>query len=670
MNRFLGTILLLAAVVTAALTNPAALRSQSAPPGSVLLSDQFGGAIAEGWTISPLGQMAGWTVTGGTYRYDGRGDAQSYRGDPSWTDYTVEVSIALVTLGDSPGGLRGRVDPTTGGGYAVWLYPATGQIWLTRTTGWRIDAPGSTELAVAGGISFDTATAHTIRLTFAGSLIQVYYDGNLVIRANDTAYRSGVIALDGFTQPVVFDNVTVTSGVVTELLRDGFDGGLAAGWTPSPLGRASGWAVVDGSYSYDGGGHTQSYRGDPAWNDYTLDANIQLATMRNFPGGVRGRVQPETGAGYAVWLYPEFGQIRLVRAAAWSIDAPGMTVLATAGGMSFDTQRSHALRVTFAGTAIRVYWDGVLVIRAVDTTLRTGVIALDVSDQPVRFDDVAVTYGALPERFSSGEPGCDGSDPNVVMCDDFEDGVWYRTNCDNGGVTDAANDGWCGTIYKPIEPVDAAVCGAAGAAGTNCAATSGFSNGAIGGQMMADHSFRYLDEFEEIYARYYYKAADGYIWGWQKAMTWNQCCAGIGRIKWGNLHFPCVGALSCAPSVQLPVPEDVMQGQNLGNPLTFLSGRWYFIEVHMQLNTVGQADGVVEVWLDDCGRDGLGCAGTPTRRLRRTDVRFNRQSPGEKIGSIWWENWANPGSTGMEYYDQVKVATVGPIGFAPIAAGR
>ena len=34
---------------------------------------------------------------------------------------------------------------------------------------------------------------------------------------------------------------------------------------------------------------------------------------------------------------------------------------------------------------------------------------------------------------------CDGSDPTVVMCDDFEDGNWFQTN---ENANDPANDGW------------------------------------------------------------------------------------------------------------------------------------------------------------------------------------------------------------------------------------
>jgi hypothetical protein len=41
-----------------------------------------------------------------------------------------------------------------------------------------------------------------------------------------------------------------------------------------------------------------------------------------------------------------------------------------------------------------VYYDGILVIRATDAAYTGGVIALDVSNQPIEFDDVVVT--ALP----------------------------------------------------------------------------------------------------------------------------------------------------------------------------------------------------------------------------------------------------------------------------------
>src|SRR3989441_9307244 len=128
--RFVIGLLVFAGVTVCALTDPSELGLQSVTAGSVLLKDDFNDGAADGWTISPLGGAAGWSVVDRVYTYDGGGHTQSYRGTASWTDYTLEAKIRLATLNNYPGGIRGRVDPGTGAGYAVWVYPATGEIRL------------------------------------------------------------------------------------------------------------------------------------------------------------------------------------------------------------------------------------------------------------------------------------------------------------------------------------------------------------------------------------------------------------------------------------------------------------------------------------------------------------------------------------------------------------
>jgi hypothetical protein len=106
-----------------------------------------------------------------------------------------------------------------------------------------------------------------------------------------------------------------------------------------------------------------------------------------------------------------------------------------------------------------------------------------------------------------------------------------------------------------------------------------------------------------------------------------------------------------------------------GGSYRLQSGRWYCFEYRMKLNTPGQANGVAELWIDDCGVNGLGCAGTSTRRISVTNIRFSsRKSTSDRIEMVWLENWANSqnqgGSLGTgPYWDQVKASTVGPIGF-------
>src|SRR2546425_7493314 len=605
-------LLIFAGVIAGALTDPPQLGSQTAVAGSVLLKDDFNDGAADGWTISPLGGAAGWSVVDRVYTYDGGGHTQSYRGTASWTDYTLEAKIRLATLNNYPGGIRGRVDPGTGAGYAVWLYPATGEIRLLRATAWNIDSPGLTVLGAAKDISFDTEVFRTLRVTFTGNLIRVYYDGVLLIRATDTTYSSGMIALDVSSQPIEFDDVVVTYGALSELLRDDFNDGAADGWTISPLGQAAGWRVVAGVYGYDGGGHTQSYRGEPSWSDYTLEAKIRLTTLNNYPGGIRGRVNPGTGAGYAVWVYPATGEIRLVRATAWSIDSPELTVLGVATGVPFDVGAFHTLRTTFTGTAISVYYDGILALRATDTVYRSGVIALDVSNQPIEFDDVVVTYGALAQRFNSAEPGCDGSDPNILWCDDFEDGNWFVTPADKNNPL---NGGWNGSPFGGPDPQGTGFgrCGGLGVAGTNCAATSGPHAGIGQALAMADHDLRDLTSVSEIYFRYYIRPLAGFRFGQEKALTFNRCCAGVGGIYFGTLFWGISDPTLVGDPVFYAINQGVNLVQNQGQDLGPQAPNWYYVELHLQLNTPGLNDGVLELWMDNCGADGRGCTspGTP-----------------------------------------------------------
>ena len=559
--------------------------------GSQLLGDDFNDGTADGWTVSPLGYSTGWSVANGIYTYSGIGHTQSYSGSADWTDYTLEVDFRLSSLNNYPGGIRGRVNPATGAGYTVWLYPATGEVKLFRATGWNIDSPGLVQLGATGGITFDTANFHTLRLTFTGELIDVSYDGQILFSATDTAYSSGVVALDVSNQPVEFDNIKVTFGtpvgpatllnltaipseftlngvgatqqlaitgeyndgtfrdltsdpttsyttdaasiatvnalglvtaqgggsatitalnsgvtatssvtvnlpptistispatgsteggtalqitgsgfvtgttveiggnlatdvvvnsvtsmsailppgvegpadvIVTNvngsatltagfsyvvsgsvLLQDDFNDGTADGWIVSPLGHATGWNVVNEAYTFDGSGHTQSYAGSADWTDYTLEVDFRLSSLNNYPGGIRGRVNPTTGAGYALWLYPATGEVKLFRATGWNIDSPGLTLLGSASGVAFDNMNFHPLRLTFNGDIIEVYYNGQILFSATDTVYSSGGIAIDVSNQPIEFDNVKVTFGVPAE----GPPPI-----NELLRDDFNDG--------------------------------------------------------------------------------------------------------------------------------------------------------------------------------------------------------------------------------------------------------
>jgi hypothetical protein len=112
-----------------------------------------------------------------------------------------------------------------------------------------------------------------------------------------------------------------------------------------------------------------------------LSVDFELSTLKNYPGGIRGRVNPATGTDYAVWLYPGNGKIVLWWEVAWNIDTTGLTQLGAATGIAFDNTAFNTVKLAFRGSSIQVYYNGTLIISATGSTYGSGLIALDVSNQ-------------------------------------------------------------------------------------------------------------------------------------------------------------------------------------------------------------------------------------------------------------------------------------------------
>lgn len=182
--------------------------------------------------------------------------------------------------------------------------------------------------------------------------------------------------------------VAVTLTVVSILMQSSF--ATLDGWAYSPLGLAANWSVAGGVLSYNGNGATQLYAGNGSWADYTVQTSFLLSSLSDYPGGIRARINPGTGAAYAAWLYPGESTIKLLRTTQWNVDGSGLQVLATVGGISFDTNW-HTLAMTVTGSQISVLYDGNSVISTTDTTLPTGMIAFDVSNKPIKFKSLQVT---------------------------------------------------------------------------------------------------------------------------------------------------------------------------------------------------------------------------------------------------------------------------------------
>lgn len=275
--------------------------------------------------------------------------------------------------------------------------------------------------------------------------------------------------------------------------------------------------------------------------------------------------------------------------------------------------------------------------------------------------------------YNSLEPICNSGDANILMCEDFEDGVWYGEDCDtanrNGGIGPRTK-GWCGSIYSnPITPANAASCGSGVTPFGNCAGNGGNLTSPGGGNM-AQHRFKVGNcgvngsEYcgvNEVYVRWYAKWAPGFMFGAQKHMNITNS---DGDIAFANVQLNCgAGAASstATPYIQIIHGEDFCQSPNVSG-ISLQSGRWYFFEMHVVANAT---NGLVELWVNDCGTTGTDCGATPVLRTRRTGIKLPGNSNGNLIETIWLENWSNPASIGTgPYWDQIVVSRQGPIGFS------
>jgi hypothetical protein len=267
--------------------------------------------------------------------------------------------------------------------------------------------------------------------------------------------------------------------------------------------------------------------------------------------------------------------------------------------------------------------------------------------------------------WNSTEPGTTSANSDVLFADDFSRGSWYLTNYDDAGGYVASNGGWGGTIYAGsvagptyITPVGA--CSADAAIYSSYAADGGAQSG-TGGSNMADHNFTV--DVGEFYIRQYVKFSSGYQFGAMKFMTLNLRSGG--GIHFGDFHFN-IGAGSASANGNLQFqPIGTSPEGNTGLNFTCVGNlHWYCIEFHCKQGSGDYtSDGILECWADDCGTDGLSGPAFPTLRYSTSTYRWPRANGADLFGNTWFENWANPGSTGTLWRKNVLCRKTGPIGY-------
>ena len=178
--------------------------------------------LGDDWKVEVLGaekkDFGGWSIDKGEVVYDPAKGANSrlMTGEQAWKDYTVECNIKFMAAGNYPGGIRTYVDAKTGGHYAVWFYPPTKTIKLYSGTVFDING-GIVTLGEHVGVPYDAKedVFYYVKVIHKGKQIEVWFGKNKdkeekIIEANDGKFKSGLFALDGYNQPIYFDNILIT----------------------------------------------------------------------------------------------------------------------------------------------------------------------------------------------------------------------------------------------------------------------------------------------------------------------------------------------------------------------------------------------------------------------------------------------------------------------------
>ena len=205
--------------------------------------------------------------------------------------------------------------------------------------------------------------------------------------------------------------VAAPLGFSGEILDD-FEDGDTVGWERSPQNKDSKafWGIKKGNtfvtfdpqgvvwnqaisqFNFTGEGLNV---GDPnKWTDYDVEVDLRHTEVANFPGGIRGRVDLETGSHYVVWLYPGSSKMNLFSNPGWDIN----TNLKDHGVAPYkpEVNKWHKVKLSFKGNNIKVFYDGKEMIDVDDNLYKSGTVALGNQDKIVDYDNVRITGPGIP----------------------------------------------------------------------------------------------------------------------------------------------------------------------------------------------------------------------------------------------------------------------------------
>lgn len=310
-----------------------------------------------------------------------------------------------------------------------------------------------------------------------------------------------------------------------------------------------------------------------------------------------------------------------------------------------------------------------------------------------RRGDLPIIAGGAPTAFlNSSEPGCDGSDANVLFCEDFEtlsgspfNSVWGvcgdiihgPSGVVCGGTGETCNKGWesAGNAGSPNGNRAVGV----GVGGTNAGYHDWSGSGSCQGSGNT-HSLgpTVITGYTDVYVRWYEKWPAGYVYGAEKVLSVNRDSHTSG-IFWGNIHCN-QGSGSTSPTCGLSW-QGVAGSNSVGTSASLTSGVWWALQFRFKRpSSPSVADGIVQIWANNCGTTGTSCSGSMT--LVGQDLAFphtlepatlNPWNPATSlVKDLWFEVFSNPASTcqssgyaaaSCPLIDNIKASRTGPLGF-------
>jgi hypothetical protein len=320
------------------------------------------------------------TTIDGVYRQSSvLGDAHSVLGNTTWVQQGVEADIR----------------PTAFDGNDRWVGLATRFVDMQNHYYVTLRSSGSVQLRRMRGGAFTTlATAplpvqlnrtYRVRLDSIGNSHRVYVDGKLLLSAEDTGTPvAGNAALIMYKASADYDNVAVSPTPRGTIFTDDFT---------DPT-------TYQGDWTHNGPGQWSHARGAFVQNSVAAEARALIGTStadQNVSLRVRPTAFATGSANQERWVgviaryrnEQNYYYLTLRSGNALSLRklVNGSITTIASVPVTVSVGSWYALRLEVAGTTLRAYLNGALVMQATDTTHASGRVGLMTYKAAAEFDD-------------------------------------------------------------------------------------------------------------------------------------------------------------------------------------------------------------------------------------------------------------------------------------------